>query len=100
MKNRSRLDIAATILDIAQDGAIKTRIMYEAFLSFPQVKEYLGLLQANGALEYAPDENKYYTTPRGRSFLLGYKEIGRLLSPKSSRLALSRLGMEETAVSG
>jgi predicted transcriptional regulator len=41
---RSREDIVAAILDIAKHGAIKTRIMYRAFLSYPQLKEYLGML--------------------------------------------------------
>ena len=34
MKYRSRTDIAAAMLEIALDGAIKTKIMYKAFLSF------------------------------------------------------------------
>ena len=35
MKYRSRMDIASEILEIAEGGALKTRIMYSAFLSFP-----------------------------------------------------------------
>jgi predicted transcriptional regulator len=31
MKYRSRMDIAAAILDVAQGGALKTKIMYTAF---------------------------------------------------------------------
>ena len=42
---RSRNDITASILEIAKDSAIKTKIMYKAFLSYPQLKEYLALLQ-------------------------------------------------------
>jgi predicted transcriptional regulator len=82
MKNRSRLDIAAKILEIAQVGAIKTRIMYDSFLSFPQLKDYLELLQEKGALNYVEDERKYYTTKKGMKFLRGYKEIRQLVSPK------------------
>jgi predicted transcriptional regulator len=86
MKNRSRLDISAKILDVAQAGAVKTRIMYESFLSFPQLRDYLELLQHQGALDYVESEGKYYTTKRGMDFLRGYKEIGQLISPKKIRM--------------
>lgn len=83
MKNRSRLEIAAKILDVAQFGAIKTRIMYDCFLSFPQLRDYLELLEENGALDYVRDERKYYTTKVGMSFLRGYKEIGQFITPRN-----------------
>jgi predicted transcriptional regulator len=85
MKNRSRLEIAAKILDVAQFGAIKTRIMYDSFLSFPQLRDYLELLEENGALKYVDEERKYYTTRMGLSFLMAYKEIGQLISPRNKR---------------
>ena len=43
MKNRSRTEIVAMILDSANGGATKTKIMYSAFLSFDQLTEYLSL---------------------------------------------------------
>jgi predicted transcriptional regulator len=52
MKYRSRTDIAAAILEIALDGSIKTKITYRAFLSFPQLKEYLSVLEERELLEY------------------------------------------------
>jgi predicted transcriptional regulator len=82
MKNRSRLDIAAKILDVAEGGALRTRIMYEAYLSLPQLREYLAILQEGGGLEYVRKEKKFYTTVKGKSFVLGYKELGHLLLPK------------------
>lgn len=85
MKNRSRLDISAKILEVAQVGAIKTRIMYDSFLSFPQLSEYLEFLEQQGALDYVESERKYYTTKRGMDFLRGYREIGQLISPKKIR---------------
>ena len=80
------MDIAAAILEIAQGGAIKTRIMYRAFLSFPQLKEYLALLIDRGLLEYSKEEKKYITTEKGMRFLKIYREIGRTLIPKENRL--------------
>lgn len=86
MKNRSRLEIAAKILDVAQSGSIKTRIMYDCFLSFPQLREYLELLEENGALNYVEEEKRYYTTKLGMKFLRAYKEIGQLITPRNKRV--------------
>ena len=45
MKYRSRTDIVGLILEAANGGgATKTRIMYKAFLSYAQLKEYLTVL--------------------------------------------------------
>ena len=80
MKYRSRADIAADILSIASTGAIKTRIMYRAFLSFPQQKEYLKLLIEAGMLEYIKDEKIYRTTKRGMTFLESYDQMRKMLA--------------------
>jgi len=52
MKYRSRSDISQMILESANGGSTKTKIMYKAYLSFAQLKEYLTVLQENGLLEY------------------------------------------------
>jgi predicted transcriptional regulator len=44
MKYRSRTEIVGNILDAANGGATKTKIMYKAFLSYVQLKEYLSVL--------------------------------------------------------
>ena len=44
MGNRSGTEIVENILDAANGGATKTKIMYMAFLSYNQVKEYLSVL--------------------------------------------------------
>lgn len=83
MKYRSRMDIVADMLQVAQDGAIKTRIMYNGFLSFPQLKEYLELLTDSGLLDYSEEKKKYHTTEKGRHFLKIYDEVGRTIAPKA-----------------
>ena len=88
MKYRSRPDIAADILRIAQDGSIKTRIMYTAFLSFPQLKEYLALLIDAGLLDYLKEEKKYYTTKKGIQFLKMYAEVGGMLSVREKKVGI------------
>ena len=85
MKYRSRMDIAAAILEIAKDGAIKTRIMYKAFLSFPQLNEYLNVLRDGGLLGYAEDERAYNTTEKGKRFLKMYREVDAMV-PKENML--------------
>ena len=52
MKNRSRTELASNILEAANGGATKTRIMYRAFLSYAQLKEYLAMLTQNGLLSH------------------------------------------------
>lgn len=73
------------MLQVAQGGAIKTRIMYRAFLSFPQLNEYLELLTDSGLLEYSEGERKYHTSEKGRYFLKMYKDIGQTIAPKESK---------------
>lgn len=87
MKNRNRMDIAATVLNIAQGGALKTKIMYAAFMSYPQLKEYLGLLEENKLLEYDSKTKLYRATEEGKRFLNGYRELYRLLYPKESKIS-------------
>ena len=87
MRYRSRMDIVADMLHVAQDGTIKTRIMYKAFLSYPQLKEYLALMTDGGLLDYSKDEGKYYTTENGRRFLKMYRDIGRAITPKGTNTA-------------
>ncbi|MEM1575792.1 MAG: winged helix-turn-helix domain-containing protein [Nitrososphaerota archaeon] len=74
-KNRSSIEIIANILEIAKDGAKKTRIMYLANLSFDQLKKYLNFLIEKNLLEYNPNEKKYKTTNRGTEFLKMFHEF-------------------------
>ena len=69
MKNRNRIEIISQILDIANGGgATKTKIMYKAFLSYAQLKEYLEMLIQNDLL--ANDTPAIYkTTSKGLRFL-------------------------------
>jgi predicted transcriptional regulator len=50
MKYRSRTEIVSNILDATNGGAIKTKIMYTAFLSYAQLKEYLSVLIINNLM--------------------------------------------------
>ena len=79
MKNRSRTEIVGNILDAANGGATKTKIMYKAFLSYVQLKEYLSVLIENNLLEYIDGTHKFKTTEKGLNYLKMHNEIGELL---------------------
>ncbi len=79
MKYRSRTEIVAMILEAANGGATKTRIMYKAFLSYAQLREYLSVLIENNLLEYLEGLQNYKTTEKGLNFLKMHNEIGELL---------------------
>ena len=79
MKNRSRTEITASILESANGGVTKTKIMYKSFLSYTQLKEYLSVLIENNLLEYLEGTQSYKTTEKGLNFLKMYNEIGELL---------------------
>lgn len=88
VKYRSRTEIVAMILEAANGGATKTRIMYKAFLSYAQLREYLSVLIENNLLEYLEGSQTYKTTEKGLNFLKMHNEIGELLqtSIKESRI--------------
>ena len=69
MKYRSRTEIASRILESAASGTTRTKIMYKAYLSYEQLKEYLPVLEQNGLLAYDKGEQIYRTTQKGLHFL-------------------------------
>jgi len=79
MKYRSRTEIVSMILEAANGGATKTRIMYKAFLSYAQLKEYLSVLIENNLLEYLEGSQTYKTNEKGLTLLKMHNEIGELL---------------------
>ena len=80
MGNRSRTEIVGSILDAANGGTTKTKIMYIAFLSYNQLNEYLSLLIENNLVEYLDGTKTFKTTEKGLFFLKVHNEIGELLN--------------------
>jgi predicted transcriptional regulator len=67
------------ILESATGGAVtKTKIMYSAFLSYQQLKEYLTTLQENDLIEYKAGERAYRTTDKGMELLQLSNKIDEL----------------------
>ncbi len=79
MGNRSRTEIVSNILDAANGGATKTKIMYIAFLSYNQLKEYLSILMENNLIEYLDGIHQFKTTEKGLNLLNMHNEMAELL---------------------
>jgi len=78
MKYRSRTDIVTQILQAANGGSTKTKIMYKAYLSYAQLKEYLSILIENDLLNFIEGEQQYKTTEKGIKFLRVYDQMSDL----------------------
>src|SRR5487761_1498673 len=85
MKYRSRIDIVAMILQSAMRGATKTKLMYGAYLSYAQLKEYLTFVQERDLLTYEEGLQVYRLTPRGLHFLNVYEEVKEAVSLEGSK---------------
>jgi len=77
--NRSRIEILASILDVAHNGALKTHIMYKANLSHRQLEKYLGFLMQNAMILKVTDEKyggtMYRVAEKGIEFLKDYARL-------------------------
>jgi predicted transcriptional regulator len=66
------------MLEAANVRATKTKIMYNAYLSYNQLKEFLSILTENNLIEYQ-GTHKFKTTEKGLNFLKMHNEIGELI---------------------
>ena len=65
-------------------GVTKTKIMYKAFLSYNQLREYLSFLIENNLLEYLDGTQTYKTTEKGLNLLKIHNEMGELLQQSNT----------------
>jgi predicted transcriptional regulator len=81
-EKRNRDQIKAEILALCQeDGASKTRIVYQTNLNFKTAKGHLDLLLEKGLLEVIPGENIVYkTTEKGAQALESHRAIEAIYS--------------------
>jgi len=73
---RSRLQIIADILSITRRGARKTRIMYQANLSYKLLCKYLNEVVSAGLVRFV-DGDCYVLTVKGREFLNKHEEYSK-----------------------
>ena len=69
----------SNILEAANGGVTKTKIMYKAYLSYNQLREYLSILIENNLLEYLDGTQTYKTTEKGLNLLKMHNEMAELL---------------------
>ena len=87
MKNRSKLEIMAQILDIASGGGTsKTKIMYKAYLSYAQLREYLTILIENGLIGHDEENAAFKITQKGIRFMGIYKQMDSLSGTMMAKL--------------
>ena len=67
------------ILDAANGGTTKTKLMYKAYISYNQLKEYLTILIENNLIEHIDGTQTFKTTEKGLMYLKMYNAIGELL---------------------
>ena len=95
--NRNSLDIVRDILSIASVKARKTRIMYQANLSYMQVQKYLRALLEKDLLNH--DDNSFYLiTMKGLQFLKLYDkhvELFRRLEEQVEEYNRERMRLDQ-----
>jgi len=91
VKYRSRTDIIAMILQAAINGATKTRIMYGAYLSYAQVKEYLSFLIEKDLIRYEEGSAIYKLTQKGVQLLHVYEDISDMITINDQKNSTSPL---------
>jgi len=84
--NRTRVEILASILNVASTGSLKTHIMYKANLSHRQLEKYLAFLSSNQLLEEITDPDtgrRYRITEKGIEFLKDYSKLSSHFAEKT-----------------
>lgn len=80
---RNEIEILALILKTVGNGANRTKILYQANLSYTQLKNYLGFLIDNGFVKHTDGLLKggnYTATPKANIFLYHWSKILDLLN--------------------
>ena len=98
-KHRSRLKILANILSVVSDNncAKKTQIMYQAYLSYKLLVQYLKDVTEAG-LVICGNENCYMLTPKGEKFLAKFGEYDKSresVNKKLNHIKDQKLMLEE-----
>jgi predicted transcriptional regulator len=85
---RSKIDIIAVILKTASNdgGVLKSKIMYEGYLSWAQLKEYLSIVLKNDLLKYQEREGTFVITGKGTRFLNIHNELDKLFTTTTASM--------------
>jgi predicted transcriptional regulator len=89
MRYRTRIEIISHILEAANGGgATKIRLMYKAFLSHSQLKEYLMPLIESNLLRFDLDTLTYKTTEKGLGFVELNNRLEAMINGERQQLQL------------
>jgi predicted transcriptional regulator len=69
------------ILDSVGSGATKTKIMYKAYLSYAQLKDYLNFMEKNELVKYEDGSQVYRITEKGIKLMRLCEEVGDMITP-------------------
>jgi predicted transcriptional regulator len=80
LKHRSKEEITALVLEaiVNTDRPTQTMIMYKAYLTHVQLKQFLASLIEKGLIEYHNLERIYTITEKGMHFLEVYNQLNQL----------------------
>ena len=79
MNYRSRTEIVAMILDAANGGVTRTKIMYKVIITYNQLKNYLSIMIENNLIDYGNGTHIFKTTEKGLNLLIIHNEMAELL---------------------
>ena len=83
---RTRIELIVEILKTANGGnATRTKIMYQAYLSYFQLKDYLAMLTERDLISYNPDTRTFNTTEKGLMLLEAYNLLVDLMLKKKTQ---------------
>ena len=81
-RRRSDVEIIAEMLKVGENGAGKTKIMYNANLSYTQIQKYLGFLMGHGFIDKMEMGNPsvtYRVTESGLNLLKAINSVMEML---------------------
>jgi predicted transcriptional regulator len=93
MQNRQKDEIMRDILQTAQGGAGITKIMFHAYLTHGQAKEYSQILMENGLLELDTESSsmkQFRTTHKGIEYLSAIGKMSDMLPIQTRRSTRNR----------
>jgi predicted transcriptional regulator len=88
-QRRSNIEIIAEMLKVGENGAGKTKIMYNANLSYAQIQKYLGFLMGQGfinKMEMGNPSVTYQITESGLRLLESINNLMEMLNLNEDEL--------------
>ena len=79
VKHRGSIEIMGLMLQTIRSGSSKTKIMYDACLSYDQMKDYLQILEDKELIRYDEVPGLYFLKPNGLRYIRAYEEIREML---------------------